>query len=248
MIQLSPSILAADFTRLGESCAAVLRAGAQALHVDVMDGHFVPNLSLGVPVLEALAKHVPAVYDVHLMISEPLRYVPAFCAAGASWITFHVEAESPVRETLQAIRRAGCRAGLSLKPGTPPEAVFPYLDALDLVLVMSVEPGFGGQRFLPGTPEKIAAIRAEALRRGLPVELEVDGGIDAHTAPLCARAGADILVAGSAVFRAADPAAAVRALREACAAQEPVEDAAPDAASDVPDAAPANPPAGGFCH
>ncbi len=218
MVKLSPSILAADFTRLGESCAAVLDAGADMLHVDVMDGAFVPNISLGVPVLAALSARLPAFYDVHLMIRRPLEYIKPFCGAGASLLTFHLEAESPVEQTIRAIRDAGCRAGLSIKPATPPEAVFPYLDALDLVLVMSVEPGFGGQKFMPAAAGKIAAIRAEAERRGLSPDIEVDGGINPETAPLCVRAGANVLVAGSAVFRAPSPADAIAALRRACGA------------------------------
>ena len=218
MLKLSPSILAADFTRLGESCAAVLDAGADMLHVDVMDGAFVPNISLGVPVLAALSARLPAFYDVHLMIRRPLEYIKPFCGAGASLLTFHLEAESPVEQTIRAIRDAGCRAGLSIKPATPPEAVFPSLDALDLVLVMSVEPGFGGQKFMPAAAGKIAAIRAEAERRGLSPDIEVDGGINPETAPLCVRAGANVLVAGSAVFRAPSPADAIAALRRACGA------------------------------
>lgn len=218
MIKLSPSILAADFTRLGESCAKVLDAGADMLHIDVMDGAFVPNISLGVPVLAALSARLPAFYDVHLMIRRPLDFVAPFCDAGASLLTFHLEAESPVEPTIRAIRGAGRRVGLSIKPATPPEALFPYLDALDLVLVMSVEPGFGGQKFMPSAVDKIAAIRAEADRRGLSLDVEVDGGINPETAPLCAAAGANVLVAGSAVFRAPDAAAAIAALRRACGA------------------------------
>lgn len=182
------------------------------LHVDVMDGMFVPNISLGIPVLAGLAKEVRAFYDVHLMIERPLDYVPQFVKAGANAVTFHLEAKSDVRQTLRAIRAQGVLAGLSIKPATSPEAVLPYLDELDLVLVMSVEPGFGGQKFMPSALDKLRWLKTEKERRGLRFLLEVDGGVDAATAPQCVAAGADVLVAGSAIYGAADPAAAVRAL------------------------------------
>ena len=217
---VSPSILSADFAALGPACTQVLEAGAGMLHFDVMDGHFVPNISFGVPVLKSLHKSLPdAFYDVHLMISRPGEYVEAFAKAGASLINFHVESESDTAATLAAIRAAGCKAGLTLKPATPIQAVLPFLDTLDLILVMSVEPGFGGQKFMPAALGKIRALRAEALRTGCTgVQIEVDGGINDVTGAQCAAAGADILVAGSALFGAADPAAAVRSLRAACAA------------------------------
>ena len=213
MTTISPSILSADFGKLGADCRTVLDAGAQMLHYDVMDGHFVPNISFGVPVLKSLHKTLPdAFYDVHLMIRRPLQYIKPFCAAGANLLTFHIEAESPVEQTIQAIHDEGCRAALCIKPATPPEAVFPYLDALEMVLVMSVEPGFGGQKFMPSALDKLRWLKAEREARGAHYLLEVDGGVDNATAPQCVEAGADILVAGSAVFGAADPAAAVQHL------------------------------------
>ena len=212
MAMISPSILSADFCRLADECRLVLEAGAQMLHFDVMDGHFVPNISFGVPVLASLHKGIPsAFFDVHLMISHPLAYVEPFAKAGADLINFHIEAEDDPAAVLAAIRAAGCKTGMTIKPGTPVEALYPWLDQLDLVLVMSVEPGFGGQKFMPAALDKLAALKARRQEKGLAFLLEVDGGVNAETAPLCAAAGADVLVAGSAVFAAADPAAAVAA-------------------------------------
>ena len=213
MAMISPSILSADFCRLADECRLVLEAGAQMLHFDVMDGHFVPNISFGVPVLASLHKGIPsAFFDVHLMISHPLAYVEPFAKAGADLINFHIEAEDDPAAVLAAIRAAGRKTGMTIKPGTPVEALYPWLDRLDLVLVMSVEPGFGGQKFMPAALDKLAALKARRQEKGLAFLLEVDGGVNAETAPLCAAAGADVLVAGSAVFAAADPAAAVAAV------------------------------------
>ena len=214
MAMVSPSILSADFAHLGSDCRAVLDAGAQMLHYDVMDGHFVPNISFGMPVQKSLHKALPdAFYDVHLMIDDPLTYAEPFAKAGASLITFHLECGCDTAATLARIKALGCKTGLSVKPHTSVQALFPYLDQLDLALVMSVEPGFGGQKFMPMALDKIRALREEIDRRGLSCLVEVDGGVDAVTGPACVEAGADVLVAGSAVFGAADPAAAVAGLK-----------------------------------
>ena len=214
MAIVAPSLLSADFAHLARDCRSCLDAGAEFLHFDVMDGHFVPNISFGAPVLSSIAKAVPAFYDVHLMLTDPLDYLPMFLKAGASMITFHLEANSPVEETIDAIHAGGAKAGIVLKPATPAEAAFPWLDKVEMVLVMSVEPGFGGQKFQSGALDKLAAIRQQAVKTGRSeLLLVVDGGIDRNTAPLCVKAGASVLVAGSAVFGAADPAAEIAFLR-----------------------------------
>ena len=212
---ISPSILASDFSRLGEEAAKCEAAGADMLHIDVMDGHFVPNITLGAPVVKALRPRTALPFDVHLMISDPLRYAADFAEAGADLITFHLESASDPGETLFRIATLGKKTGVALKPATPAEAVFPYLDRLYMVLVMTVEPGFGGQRFMEDMLPKIRAVRRECDRRGLDVRIQVDGGVTGETLPLAAAAGADVFVAGSFIFRAADPAAAVRALKNA---------------------------------
>ena len=215
MIKLSPSILSADFARLGEEAAAMRREGADYAHIDVMDGQFVPNLSMGFPVVKALHKSSDLVLDV-LMIDQPLRYVERFCEAGADILTIHVEAdtEENTLEALRRIRAHGVRPAISVKPKTPAEAVRPYLPLVDLILVMTVEPGFGGQSFMADMMPKLAAIRAmiDAERPGC--ELEVDGGVNLETAKLCKRNGANVLVAGSAFFGAADRAAFAAAIKE----------------------------------
>ena len=214
MTKVAASILSADFANLHKDCTRLLEAGADVMHFDVMDGHFVPNISYGAPVLTCLHAALPDVfYDVHLMISDPARYAADFANAGADLITFHLEAvPDTVEEVIAAIRATGCQVGISIRPGTPVEAVFPYLGVVDLILVMSVEPGFGGQKFLPTTPARIAAIRAERARLGCNTLIEVDGGINTVTGPQCIEAGVDWLVAGNSLFRAEDPAAVVRVL------------------------------------
>lgn len=218
-VHIAPSILAADFSRLGEQVREAEVAGGDLLHVDVMDGHFVPNISVGVPVVAALRRATRLPLDVHLMISEPARYVEAFARAGADLLTVHPEADVHVHRTLQQIRALGLRAGAALNPGTSEEALRYVLPLLDLVLVMTVNPGFGGQDFLPETLDKVRRVRQMLDAAGSAARLSVDGGIAPDTAPLVVAAGADMLVAGSAVFGASEGvASAMLALREAVTA------------------------------
>lgn len=215
MIKIAPSILSADFAALGAEVNEIKNAGAEYVHFDVMDGIFVPNISIGIPVLKSLRKATDMFIDVHLMIDRPLRYVDQFCDAGADLVNFHVEAdtEDNILEAISRAKKKGKKTGVTVKPNTPAEAVLPYIKEVDLILVMTVEPGFGGQSFMHEQLPKIAKLREYINEMAPGCELEVDGGIDANTAPLVIEAGANVLVAGSAVFGKSDRTAAVNALR-----------------------------------
>ena len=217
MVEIAPSILSADFTRLGEEIAAAERGGASIVHVDVMDGHFVPNITLGLPVVRSLARATRLPLDTHLMISEPGRYAEQFAEAGARMVSVHVEADPHIHRTLTAIRKRGAQAGVVINPATPLGALDEALQFADYVLVMSVNPGFGGQEFIPTSLEKVRRLRRTIEERGLSVRIEIDGGIDRHNIAEAAAAGAEIMVAGTAVFGQGDPAQAVRELLNATA-------------------------------
>jgi len=218
MIKLAPSILSADFARLGEQIDEVARAGADYIHIDVMDGHFVPNISIGAPVVASIRQVTSLPLDVHLMIEHPERYISQFVEAGANIITVHVEASPHLHATIRAIKKLGVRPGVSINPPTPIGTVEEFLPHVDLILVMSVNPGFGGQPFIPETLLRIAHVRKVLDDRGLSVELEVDGGINVDNAPDIVRAGANVLVAGNSIFKAKEGIGrAMRRLREAIA-------------------------------
>ena len=209
---LAPSLLSADFTRLGEELRMIQASGAQVVHVDVMDGRFVPNITIGLPVVEGLRKATALPLDCHLMIVEPLRYAVEFVKAGADWVSIHQEADAHLHRTLAAIRQAGGKAGVVLNPGTPVETLVDLVDDFDFVLLMSVNPGFGGQSFIPRVLDKVKRLDALRAERGVPFFIQVDGGVGMKNAGDLIRAGADCLVAGNAIFKAQDPKQAVAGL------------------------------------
>lgn len=204
MIKISPSILSCDYGRMADELKCMEECGADFMHIDVMDGHFVPNITLGAPVCKCIKKYTDVPFDVHLMISEPLKYVEDFCKAGADIICFHAEADSDIGETIDKISENGAKPAIAIKPKTGIDAVLPYLEKIAMVLVMTVEPGFGGQSFMADQMEKVRKIRDEIKKRGLDIDIEVDGGINGETISVAAAAGANVFVSGSALFSASD--------------------------------------------
>ena len=200
-ITVAPSILAADFGNLNAEIKRVTDGGADLLHLDVMDGHFVPNLTIGPPLIKSIRQNSDLIFDTHLMISDPLKYSPVFIEAGADHITFHIEADNDPAKVIKEIKGCGATAGLSVKPGTPVESIYPYLDDIEMVLIMTVEPGFGGQSFMADMMPKVSALREEIRRRKLQIHIEVDGGVDGNNIEAVAKAGANMVVAGTSVFR-----------------------------------------------
>ena len=215
MIDLAPSILSADFARLAEDAHAAIRGGGTVLHVDVMDGHFVPNITIGPPVVKSLRKAVDVPLDCHLMIENPDEYIPAFAEAGANWISVHQEATRHLNRSLELIRTCGAKVGVVINPATPVQTLGEVLDMVDYVLVMSVNPGFGGQRFIPGALEKVRKLATMRAAKGVDFRIEIDGGIDLHTVGPAVRAGAEILVAGSHIFGRGNPTENAEALLRA---------------------------------